>query len=111
MVQLIAFIIFAISVLGIAFILFRKMPVLIEMPRNGTTGLRDHHYFLQIENKIKEVYTAFQKQIFFHKFLSWVKVMTLKVETKIDTLLHRIRKKAQEIDTAKKGKKNKALPK
>ena len=39
-----------------------------------------------------------EKQIFMHKFLSWTKVMTLKIETRIDALLQKIRKKAQQVD-------------
>jgi hypothetical protein len=104
MITLIVTIIFIISALGVVFILVRKMPALAEMPRNGDTGLRDYHLILQIETKIKNIYAIFQKQIFLHRFLSWVKVMTLKAETKIDTLLHRIRRKAQEIDKKNNGK-------
>ncbi len=105
MIQLIVFIIFLISVLGITFILYRKIPVLIELPRNGSMGLRNHQVIVDIENKIKEIQTVFKKQILLHKFLSWVKCLTLKVEVKIDHLLHSIRKKAQNIDKEIKNKK------
>lgn len=96
--ELVTIIIFAVSILGIAFILFRKLPVLVALPQNGTTGIRKHRIILDVENKIKDILLFFKKQIFFHKFLSWVKIMTLKVETRVDHLLHRIRKKAQKID-------------
>lgn len=98
MFELIVFIIFLISALGVLFILFRKAPVLVTLPRNGKTGIRDHHLVSNIEKKIKRMAIALEKQIFLHKLLSWVKVMTLKIETKVDHLLHSIRRKAQLVD-------------
>ncbi len=105
MIQLIALIILIFSFGGILIILIRKMPVLVELPQNGKTGIRNHHVILNIENRIKKIFVLFEKQIFWHKFLSWVKVMTMKVETKIDHLLHKIRKKAQKIDNELKDRK------
>ena len=96
MVELIFSIIFVLSFGGVLFILARKIPVLTSLPQNGTTGIRKHRIILNTENKIKEVAVLFEKQIFLHKFLSWVKVMTLKIETRIDHSLHKIRKKAQQ---------------
>ncbi len=105
MLTLIATIIFLVSFLVIVFILYRKIPVLIELPRNGNMGLRNHQIIAEIEDKIKEIQTVLKKQILLHKFLSWVKIMTLKIETKIDHSLHSIRKKAQEVDKSIKNKK------
>ena len=97
-IESIALAVFVFSFGGILFILIRKIPVLNELPQNGSAGFEKHQFILDIENKIKEALISFEKQIFLHKFLSWVKVMTLKVETKIDYLLHKIRRKAQQID-------------
>jgi len=91
-------IIFICSLGGILLILIRKAPVLSSLPQNGTTGIRKHQIILGLESKIKELGLFFEKQIFMHKFLSWVKVMTLKIETRIDVLLHNIRRKAQQVD-------------
>lgn len=107
MAQLIATIIFVGSILVIVFILYRKTSVLVELPQNGSHGLPKIKFILAIENKIKDIYSLFSKQIILHKFLSWVKVMTLKTERKIDTLLHRIRKKAQQADKEIKDKNRK----
>jgi|SRR3989344_2956900 len=107
MIQLIATIIFLGSMLGIVFILYRKTPSLVKLPKNGHHGLSKGKLILTIEDKIKNIDYFFKKQIILHKFLSWVKVMTLKAEVKIDTLLHRIRKKAQQIDKEIVGKKKK----
>jgi len=106
MVQLIAFIIFILSVGGIFFILYRKVPVLIQLPQNGHHGIKKHEFIATVEKKIKEVYFhLFSKQMLLHKVLSKVRIWTLKIERKIDTLLHGIRKKAQELDKQVKKKK------
>jgi hypothetical protein len=104
-IELIFLIIFILSLAGILFILVRKVPVLNNLPQTGTTGIVKHHIILDIENKLKEILISFEKQIIFHKFLSWIKVITLKIETKVDIMLHRIRKKAQQIDIKNKDKK------
>ncbi len=103
MIELIATIIFAVSILAIVFILYSKAGALATLPRNGKTGVRNHHIVLNIENKIKDILLSFEKQILLHKFLSWAKCFVMKVEVKIDHLLHGIRKKAQQAD--KKTKK------
>jgi len=83
--------IFVCSFGGVLFVLARKIPVLSNLPQNGTTGIKKHHYILETEQKIKAFFNFFEKQIYLHKLLSWVKVMTLKIETKVDKLLHKIR--------------------
>jgi hypothetical protein len=106
--MIIEFIISAIlicSLGGALFILYRKLPVLNSLPQNGTTGIREHHVILNIENKIKAIFIYFEKQIILHKVLSWTKVLTLKIETKVDHLLHGIRAKAKKIDQERKEKK------
>ncbi len=107
MIQLIVIIIFLGSISGIVFILYRKTPSLAKLPKNGHHGLSKGKLILGIEDKIKDIYSLFKKQIILHKFLSWVKVMILKTEAKIDTLLHIIRKKAQQIDKETNGKNKK----
>jgi hypothetical protein len=105
MIDFIIFIIFLISLAGVLFILARKVPVLITLPQNGTTGIKKHRVILEVENKIKDFFIAFEKQVYLHKILSWVKIMTLKVETFVDGHLYKIRKKAQQVDKDLKNKK------
>jgi hypothetical protein len=105
LVESIVLIIFICSLGGVLLILIRKIPVLNDLPQNGSIGFKKHPVVSNIENKIKEFFIYFEKQIFLHKFLSWVKVMTMKIEVKIDHLLHGIRKKAQKIDKELKDKK------
>ena len=106
MIQLIALIIFVISAIGIAFILGRKIPVLIKLPQHGSVGFKKHKIIADLESKIKaHHFHLFEKQMLLHKILSFVKIWTLKAENKIDQSLHIIRKKAQELDKKSKGKK------
>lgn len=108
MIESIILIIFLISIFGIVFILYKKVPALAKLPQNGHHGFKKNEFILNLENKIKSFhFDFFHKQVYLHKFLSWVKVMTLKAEVKIDTLLHSIRKKAQQIDKETNGKNKK----
>jgi hypothetical protein len=105
MAELIFSIIFIVSFGGVLFILARKIPVLMTLSQNGNTGFRKHHIVLDIENRIKSIFIYFEKQIFLHKFLSWVKCRILKIECGIDNKLHNIRRKAQEVDRDLKERK------
>lgn len=91
MIELIATIILLISLCGILFILYRKVPVLAQLPLANGKAERQN-FLMATEDKIKDIYLVFFKQKLLHKLLSWLKIMTLKVETKIDSLLHGIRK-------------------
>ncbi len=106
MLQLIAFIIFLGSVLSIAFILFKKAPVLAGLPKNGHHGFKKPELVDKIHKKTKAWhFHFFEKQMLLHKLLSWTKIVTLKMERWLDHLLSGIRKKAQELDKqVKKGK-------
>ena len=105
MIQLIAFIIFIISISVVLFILYKKIPVLAELPQNGHHGFNKPELFLKLEKKIRGIhFSFFEKKVFLHKLLSKFRVLVLKIETKVDKLLHGIRKKAQELDE-KNGKK------
>ena len=90
MFELISIIILIVSLGGIAVILYRKVPVLVELPEVVEKPPREN-IFLVINKKIKGI---FPKQIVLQKILSWIKILTLKIETKIDKLLHIVRKKA-----------------
>ncbi len=105
MVQLIALIILIISTSVVVFILYKKIPVLVQLPQNGHHGLKKPEFISKIERKIKDKhFHFFEKQMLLHKLLSFTKVWILKIETKIDKILYGVRKKAQELDK-KNGKK------
>ena len=106
MLQLLAFIIFIVSFFGVVFVLYKKIPVLVQLPQNGYHGLKKPDFILRIEKKIKDHhFHFFEKQMLLHKLLSRAKVWILKIETKVDDLLHGIRKKAQELDKEIKKRK------
>jgi hypothetical protein len=106
MFQLIAFIIFIISCGGILAILYSKIHILAELPQNGHHGLKKPETLKRIEKKLKEThFHFFQKQMLLHRFLSKSRVWLLKTERRIDSVLHGIRKKAQELDNQIKKKK------
>src|SRR3989344_4968027 len=102
MVELIALIIFLVSLIGMFVILRRHMPSLSRMPQNGDSGLRRTPLIAGVEHQIKSLLHEFNKKVWLHKLLSWVKVGVLKVEVFIDHLLHGIRKKAQKTDKKRK---------
>lgn len=103
MIQLIAFIIFLISVAGFTVILAKKIPVLTQLPENGHHGLKKHESIVRLEKKLRGLhFDFFHKQIWLQKLLSKSRVWILKAERKIDVLLHGMRKKAQELDKKKK---------
>ena len=106
MVQLIAFIIFIISILVVGFIVYKKLPVLIELPQHGYHGFKKPEFLANLEKNIKKHhFHFFEKQMFLHHLLSKTKILVLKTERYIDNLLQGIRKKAQELDKGKKRKK------
>lgn len=96
MIELIALIIFIISIGAVALVLARKIPVLVQLSQNGSTGIKEHRIFLRVEEKIKSIVLIFEKQKMLHKLLSLAKVVILKIEIKIDHLLHSLRRKAKE---------------
>jgi len=100
-IESIFLIIFILSFGGVLLILIRKIPVLVALPQNGSTGIKKHHIIVKAESKIKDISTIFEKQIILHKFLSWVKIVTLKIETRVDHLLHKIRHKDQQKNKSK----------
>ena len=105
MIQLIVFIIFIVSLSGILYILYKKIPTLVVLPQNGHHGFKKPALVAKIEKNFKEHYThLFKKQMLLHTLLSKFKVWVLKIEKKIDTSLHGIRKNAQKINREKKGK-------
>ncbi len=106
MLQLIAFIIFIISFSGIVVMLYKKAPVVATLPKNGSAEFKKHELLARAENKIKDFhFHFFSKQMLAHRVLSFIKIWTLKAETKIDHLLHGIRKNAQEIEKKTKRRK------
>lgn len=97
MAELIATIIFLISLCAVLYILLRKMPALHKMPLDGTSGLEKLKVVSNTKNKFKDFYhDLFVKQTLLHKLLSFLKICILRIETKIDAWLHKIRRNSQQ---------------
>ena len=108
MIQLIVFIIFIVSLLGVLFILLKQIPALVKLPQDGSHGFKKHAFIATLERKVKDSYFHFfEKQMLLHKILSKFRLLALKTERKMDELLHGIRKKAQELDQQTKKKRQK----
>ena|SRR5581483_4206535 len=104
MIQLIAGIIFLVSVAGIAFLVVKKMPQVAQVSERGTMTFKKGGWVVNLEKKVKDAYVHFfEKQIPLHKFLSFLKVLILKTERRVDHWLHGIRKKSQHRAKGKQG--------
>jgi len=93
MAEFIATIIFFISLLGIALILYFKLPVLRTLPKSS---LKKNKIVLCAEDKLKRATSFLSDGIWLHKFLSWLKCRVIEIETWIDDVLRDIRSKAKE---------------
>jgi len=106
MFQLILLVIFIVSVFGIVFVLSGKISALKKLPQNGHHGFKKHELIITIEKKVKDSYFhLFSRQMLLQRILSKFRLLILKIEKKIDELLHGIRKKSQQIDKDIKNKK------
>jgi len=80
-------------------ILYRKIPTLAVLPKNGHHGIKKPEIIVKIEQKIKERhFHFFKKQMLLHVILSKAMIWILKIERKISDTLHGIRQNAQELD-------------
>lgn len=95
MIEQIAPIILFTSIFGIGVILFRKIPVLVEL--SVETQKAEEPFLPGLINKIK--FFRFIKSIslenILQKFLSRIRILTLKAENKISGWLQKLRKKSQ----------------
>ena len=67
MIQLISFIIFIISFGTLLFLIYRKIPMLITLPKNGHHGFKKPKTLKILEKKIKDMhFDFFEKQMFLH---------------------------------------------
>ena len=89
-------IIFIISLGGVALILARKIPHLVELNLKSGSSLQKNILILGVQNRVKDFFIFFEKQLLTYKVLSWSKIAILKIETHIDALLHKARAKAQQ---------------
>jgi len=92
--ELIAKIIFAGSILGLAGIILRKIPVLITFPE---ITLEEESLSLRLKRKIKEINPLknFSYEIFLQKTLTKIRILILKTDNKTFNWLQKLREKNQ----------------
>jgi hypothetical protein len=123
MIEIIALIILVISFLGMLVIFWKKIPVLVTLPRVTEAG--KSNLFLKVKNKIQGVRAlrSFPPEILLQKILSKIRIVSLKIENKTANYLQRMRERSrkekekendnywQELKkTANRKKKDKNLP-
>jgi len=104
MAGIFATIVFFGSLLGIAVILFRKIPLLVELPETPKK-FTFKKAILEFKAKIKTLnpFKDFSSEIFLQKILSKIRIFVLRIENKIASSLQKLRerslrKKAKEND-------------
>ena len=97
MIELIATIILVGSLLGIAVILFRKIPALAELPEVSAESFNWKKPILKLKEKTKTLnpFKSFSSEIFLQKILSKIRILTLRTENKTATYLQKLRERAQ----------------
>ncbi len=99
MIELIATIILVGSLLGIVVILFRKIPVLAELPDYEPSNVVISfpvRWCKNLKEKIKNisVFKSFSSEIFLQKILSKIRILSLRVENKIASWLQKLRERS-----------------
>ena len=96
MLTLIAIIIFLGSIFGIGIMIFKKIPVLAEMPEMAE-GQKKESLIFKLKEKCKTlpVIRDICSGILLQKTLSKIRVLTLKIETKTGSWLQKLRIKSQ----------------
>ena len=92
----IAIFIFFVSFFGLVFIVIKKIPQLREIPEN-IQDVREKNFYQKIKNKVseefKKTFSKISLESFFHKILSKIRIINLKIENKIANYLQQLREK------------------
>ena len=93
MLELIATIILIGSLLGIGIIIYKKLPLLLELPKTvpAQSDWKERLAGVKDLSPLKD----FSSEIFLQKILSKVRILTLKTDTKTSTWLQRLRERSQ----------------
>jgi len=91
--ELIAFIIFLCSLISIGVMIYRKIPLLLKLPKTAPSYFVWQRFFLKAKelNPLKQ----FSSEMFLQKTLSKVRVLTLKTDNKTSSWLQSLRQKTQ----------------
>jgi len=96
MIELILTIVLGGSAIGLAVILLRKIPVLVELPEiiKKPSG---EPFWPKLKRKIKNTpgFKSFSYEVFLQKILSKIRILSLKSENKTGSWLQRLREKSK----------------
>jgi len=96
MAELIAILILLSSVIGMGVITFRKIPVLVQLPEISPSPAFNTRIRKILEKiRIAKHFKLPSFEIFLQKVLSKIKILTLKIETKTESWLRKLREKTQ----------------
>jgi hypothetical protein len=102
MADLIATIILISSLLGVAVIIFRKIPILVELPE--VLPEKAEPFSSRLKKKIKEfnLFKKFSYELFLQKLISRIRILILKIDNQafhwLQKLKERVKKKKMEND-------------
>ena len=103
--ELIATIILFGSLLGMGVLIFRKIPVLVELPEVSPRKKKGKApgFFQRELEKIKKInpFKSFSYEIFLQKILSKIRILSLKTENRTFNWLQKLRERAQKKKTEK----------
>ena len=90
--EIAAQIILVCSLIGMGVIIFRKVPVLTELPEIPTTRIN----WLKLKEKIKILnpFKSFSYEIFLQKILSKIRILSLRAENKTFGWLQKLRERS-----------------
>lgn len=100
MITTIGQIFFALSILGILFLLLRKIPAILKYPRHSTKEISDNGVLREQWNKIQERtgLSEFFHKVFFpkmEKFLRRLKIVLLKLDNFLARRVEKLREKTK----------------
>jgi len=93
MLEVIALIILICSLAVTGIILFRKVPLLLELPETAQSQFNWKEQLARIKNL--PLFKDFSFEIFLQKILSKIRILTLKTDSKTSNWLQRLRERSQ----------------
>jgi len=93
MIELIAIIIFFTSLVAMAMIVFRKIPLLLELPETAPSQFNWKELLTKIKNLLP--FRNFSFEIFLQRVLSKIRILTLRTDNKTSSWLQQLREKSQ----------------
>ena len=95
--EIIPIIILLVSLFVVLTIIFRKIPILVQLPEISEGHIKEGFWF-KIKNRIRgfRIFHSFSFETFLQKILSKIRILTLRTDNKTSNLLQKLREKAQQ---------------